>query len=510
MNSMADCQTVYNFLAAITRRAAVPSAPDSDLATLQQLGLVRMVSPAEYAQLTQDIAALSGARGQAGAEQNERASLAAQLRSDEEKTHSILFHLEGHEKRDLLTQREVQEAAALQSVTSDLAARGQAIDQLVAKESLLATMQPYGGGYLGLTSAGSLALRDLGVRLYRVSDVAFATYWQQAQRVLQELNDTAQKGGHFYADLAARMPGVDPSYLWSIAIGLAKRDGDPVALETAFLDAYTAVGALTSNAENRLMAAELVSVVPRSAADALPILSQLDRDVRAVGVPKESSLGVAAVLLLGQRQDGTFATAHLPPFLQLTKSYEAAALLAIVNRPIEDLQQKFLALRSMFGGWGFQVSEDTELSASYLTVSDLPVEGISTKLAILARGMASYLQYPLVAAAVLASIPVLEANETLQLLEQAYGILGRVAQGLRQSELITLAVRMVHGIRAETVTGLDATATVAPAAATGYYAYGPRFYFVPIFVAHGAYYSTFSAFGGAHPGHAHAFGGFTG
>jgi hypothetical protein len=508
---MADCQTVYDFLASVTRRSASPGGPDPDLPTLQQLGLVRLVSPAEYAQLTQNVATLAAARAQLGAEEAQRAALAGRLQEDAEKSHSILFHFEGKETREVVTQREAQDAAALQATTADVNARGQAIGQLVAQESLLATMQPYGGGYLALTSAGTLALRNLGVRLYRVSDVAFPTYWQQVQAVQQELNDTAVKSGRYVADLAPRLPGVDPTYLWSIAIGLAKRDGDPPRLEAAFLDAYTAVGALTHNAENRLMAAELVSVVPRSAAESLPVLTQLERDVRSAGVPKESSLGVAAVLLLGQRQDGTFATGNLPTFLALTHSYESAALLSIVNRPAADLQQKFLALRTMFGGWGFQPSEDTELSAAYLTLSDLPVEGISTKLSILSRGMATYLQYPLVASAVLASIPVLEANETLQLLEQAYGVIGRVAQGLRPPELITLAVRMVHGIRAETVTGLDATATVAPAAATGYYAYGPRFFFVPIFVAHGAYYSTYSAFGGAHPGHAHAFGGgFTG
>jgi hypothetical protein len=124
--------------------------------------------------------------------------------------------------------------------------------------------------------------------------------------------------------------------------------------------------------------------------------------------------------------------------------------------------------------------------------------------------MSTYLQYPLVASAILASIPVLEANDTLNLLEQAYGIIGRSAGGLSQAELICLAVRMIHGIRTETITGVDTTATVVPAAAS-YYAYGPRFFFVPIIIAHGAYYSTYSGFGGAHPGHAHFVGGgFTG
>ena len=116
--------------------------------------------------------------------------------------------------------------------------------------------------------------------------------------------------------------------------------------------------------------------------------------------------------------------------------------------------------------------------------------------------MATYLQFPLVASAVLASIPVLEANETLHLLEQAYDVIGRRAMPLSQPELITLAVRMIHGIRNETLAKLDTTATVRPAPSMGYR--GPYgFYGVPMFVFYGAYFATFSAYGGFHPGHAH-------
>lgn len=146
-----------------------------------------------------------------------------------------------------------------------------------------------------------------------------------------------------------------------------------------------------------------------------------------------------------------------------------------------------------------------ELAASFLTLSDLPADGISTKLTILSRSLIAYLQYPLVASAILASIPVLEANETLNLLEHAYEIIGRRAMPMSQAELLCLAVRMIHGIRSETVGGLDTTATARPAGFT--YLPTQRFFFVPIVILHGSYYSTFGGFGGAHPGHLHAFGG---
>jgi hypothetical protein len=507
---MSNCQDVFNFLIAVQRRMSPTPLPDPDLAALQQAALIQRLTAGQYAQLAQDADALSATQSALAAEQAQRNVLASQLQDDYRKSHSILFHLEGREKQDAILQRQTSEQAALHDETADIATRNQTVSQMIAKQSLLGTLAPFGDGYVGLTSLGAMALRDLGVRLYRVSDIPFSQYWLQSQAVTGELVGIAGKSAQYMAVLAPRLGGADRSQEWSVAIGLAKREGDPAALSATFLDAYNRISGLTSNAENRLVSAELVSTLPTSVAESIPLLTQLEHDARKADVPKESSLGVASILLLGRRADGTFATANLPAYLRVTRSYESAALLSIVNRPYEELGQKFLQLRSMFGGWGFQPSEDVELASSYLAVSDLPVDGINNKLAIISRGMSAYLQYPLVASAILASIPVLEANDTLNLLEQAYGIIGRTAGSLSQAELICLAVRMIHGIRSETVTGVDSTATVAPTVSS-YYAYGPRFFFVPIIIAHGAYYSTYSAFGGAHPGHAHFVGGgFTG
>jgi len=507
---MTNCQEIYNFLLCVSRRAGVPAISDADLATLQQMNLIRQLTADEFAQLTQQAHELYDSQVALSAEQRQRQALAVQAQEDDRKTHSILFHLEGREKQEALLRREAGDQASLQATTADLASRIRAVDQMVVNQSLLGTMSAYGNGFVGLTSLGAAALRDLGVRLYRVADRPFDPYWQQSQAVTAQLTTIAGRSSQYIAGLVPRLGGVDRSYLWSIAVGLAKRDGDVATVGSTFLDAYTRLAPLTGNDENRLMSAEMISSLPRTPEQSLPLLTQLEHDVRKAGVPKESSLGVASILLLGQRADGTFATANLSTFLRVTKSYESAGLLAIVNRPFDELGQKFSQLRAMFGGWGFQPSEDVELASSYLAVSDLPVEGIGTKLAIITRGMATYLQYPLVASAILASIPVLEANDTLNLLEQGYGIIARTAGGLTQAELICLAVRMVHGIRAETITGVDTTATAAPAPSASYYAYGPRFFFVPIFVAHGAYFSTYSGLGGAHPGHAHFVGGFTG
>jgi hypothetical protein len=507
---MTVCKDVYAFLVGVRNRSVTTTLPDADVTTLQQLGIVKVVTAAEYAQITRDLAGLGTDRDAIAQEIEDRNRLAAQLWEEKKRTHSILFHLEGRERRQAQMDAEAADTGKVQAEESDLAARQQRFDALIAARSMMDTLAPYGGRYVGLTGFGAMQWRDLGLRLYRASDLDFSAYWQQAQQVARELNGIAARSAEYVAQLSRPLSTSDRSYLWAIGVGLAKTQADVTQGASAFVAAYASIGGLAHNDENRLMSAEILTNLPRPIGDTLPWLTRLEKDVRGVGVPKPSALGVASILLLGQRQDGTFATAELQSFLRLTRSFESAALLAIVNRPFDELAGKFSALRSLFASWGYQPSEDMELAASYLTLSDLPADGISTKLTILTRGLQTYLEYPLVAASILASIPVFEANETLNLLEEAYEIIGRLAMPMSQAELICLAVRMIHGIRNETVSGLDSTAAAARTPVGFTYRPGMGFFFVPIIVLHGSYYSTFGGLAGAHPGHVHAFGGSVG
>jgi hypothetical protein len=508
---MANCQDVYTFLTQVSNKSVSGTLPPADLASLQQLNVIQLVSADQYAQLVQNVQTMYAAQNELEQKADARRQLADQLRADSDKSHSILFHLEGKDKQAALTQKEAQEQAALQSADSDLTAEEKEYDQKMGQKALLDTLSPYGGQYVGLTSLGAMSIRDLGTRLYRVSDLPFDSYLGQSQQVDRELNDIANTSAQYVSVLTQPFMTVDRSYLWAISIGLAKRQSDVNAGATSFVTAYNGLRDLAHNDENRLMSAEILSASPRSIADSLPALTQLEKAVRKLNVPKESSLGVASIILLGQRSDGTFATDALGEYLRMTPSCESAALMAIINRPLQDLQARFGGLRSLFGSWGFAPSDDVELSSAYLAISDLPLDGLSPKLAVLTRGLGAYLQYPLVASAILASIPVLEANETLQLLEQAYDILGKRAMPLAQSELICLAVRMIHGIRSETVTGVDATAkAVPPPPVNFHYMPGMWFFFVPVSIGHASYFSTYSAMAGAHPMHAHAMGGFVG
>ena len=504
---MADCSHVAAFLQSVSARSVQGTLPEAALGALQQLGLVDLLTPEGVKQLEAEVVQLEAAQAAIEQEEARIAATSAAVTADTRRTHSILFHLRGVDQEEAMVDRLHEEQEALQSLESDLAKRQADFARLLVKKGELEQMSPYDGRFVAITTAGRVALRDLNVALYRVGDEEFASYWTQAKAIDAELGAIVSSAAAVHVPLEEGLPGIDPVYLWAVAIGLAKQPGTPAQQVPLFLQAYQALGALTSNVENRLLAAEILAGLNQPIAGSVEALHGLVATVAALGVHDDAAAGVAAILLGGRRADGTYATDSLGQFLRLTASYESAALLAVVNKPPADLQTAFTNLRALFASWGYSASEDTELSSAYLAASDLPAETVGTKMAILARGVGAYLEYPLVAAAILASIPVLEANETLSLLEKAYEILGQRTGPMAPAELLTLAVRTVHGVNVRSVNELDPTQTKPATYPSFSYAnVAPRFW-IPVFVSHGSYYSTFSAIGGFHPGHAHAVGG---
>ncbi len=511
---MTSCQQVASFFDQVATRSTPQALGPADEALLAQCQLAQFLTADDYQKLRASVDGMGAAQAAIAEEQSQRASLAELAATDQRRTSSFLFHLEGKEKQAQGVQAAATEADRLKAVDADLAAKNQQLVELISQRSLFDTLVPYGDRYAGMTSLGLVERRNLAVRLYRLSDTDFAQYWADAQKLRQEMSELSDRGAEVYGGIAPAIPGADRAHLWGISIGLAQAPTGGSDPATQFVQDYNQLAGISGNLENRLMSAEALVSLGRPIVSELGVLRQLFDDVVRLDVPKESALGVASLLLLGRRADGTVATPNFQQYLTVTRSYESAALLAILNTPFETLSPKFQTLRSMFTGWGYQLSEDVELASAYLAVSELPADGIATKLAIIAKGMGAYLEYPLVAAAVLTALSTYEANETLNLLEQAYAIVGRRAMPMTQPELVCLAVRLLHGVRNQLVGPLDATAAQAPAAVAargpGYY-YGPRFFYAPIIVAHYGYYSTYSGIGGFHPGHVHGFsGGFGG
>lgn len=502
---MATCADVAGFLQQVNVRDVTAPLPPADLATLQQLGLLQVLTKDQVDALSQEVAQLEQAQRDYANETWQRSSAASGAMADAQRTHSILFHLEGVDRERATLERLAQEQAAVKSLDDDLARRQQQLAQLLIQRGTLQTACPMGDSYVAIQPAGRITLRDLGVRLYRLSDQPFAAYWDETAKTDAELATVSTQSAGYAQTLIGQLPTVHPSDLWAVGISLAKSGGDAAIGIDRFLGAYRSMESLTVNLENRVMAAEVLAANPRDLSASIADMRGLLPVLKTLKVPSESAVGVASILVLGQRADGTYATGPLEEALKLTKSLEAAALLAIDNRPYEGLRDRFLDLAGQFDRWGYAASEDVELSCAYLALSDLPTDTIGAKLAILTRGLAGYLEYPLAGAAILASIPVLEANETLNLLERAYEVLGARTGPMAQSEIICLAIRLIHGIRIPGVNELDATARVV-APSLSYGAIGPRFW-VPVIIVHSGYYSTFSGIGGAHPGHVHGWGG---
>ncbi len=498
---MPTTSQVASFLTQTSTRNVTSPLADADIASLEQLGLLQRMTADQMAAVRQQLATLEAERLNIDRDTAQRGIEAAQVEADTRHTHSVLFHLHGVDAQRADLERLDQEQAALRALDEDLAKHQQQFAQFLVQKSLVDQATPYAGGFVSITTAGRTALRDLNVRLYRVGDQEFSRYWEYAKQVDSELGRISYQAATLVGPLSTELATVERSYLWAVAIGMVKLEGDLQARYNAFLAALRSVASLSDNVEDRLMTAEIVSVLPTADPSPASLLGDLRRSVVDLGVPKEVALGVAAILLLGRRADGTFATDPLRTFLGKTRSYESAALLAIVNRPVEELSAKFDYLRSLYASWGYSASEDTELSSAYLASSELPTNSVAPKLAILARGLATYLMYPLVGASILASIPVLEANETLNLLEKAYEILGQRTGPMSQAELITLAIRLIHGLRVQSVDELDPTARAAPPSFS-YAGVAPRIW-MPVWISHHVYFATFSGIGGAHAAHMH-------
>jgi hypothetical protein len=501
--------------------------PQADLDYLSNNGYVSVMEKSDYDQAAADVATLTQMNLNLQNEMtNERAAELA-LRQDEKKTHSFLFHFEGGEKKQAELQKVQDEKLAVLKEQTEMTQIDSRIKDLILKKSITDRMVPYGGEYVSLTGRGVATLTDLNIRNYRVADNEFADFIGESNQIISELGSIASTASAYEAGLRnfvlGELPKADFTQLWNLSIGLAKLQGDPNKISQRFLAALKVVHHFKSTSDNKIMAAEIMTSLRTSPSQASPLadtnsdLQDLEKSLKSLDnylrhhahVPKELSVGVAAIVMFGRRFDGTYPTDRLMQFSKMTRSYESAAILSVLNVPTDQLASRFQSFRSMFNFWGFMESEDIELSSAFLALSGFGPDDVRTKLTIIVDGLRTYLQYPLVAAAILTSIPTLEANETLDLTERAYSMLEPIAPGLDRSELVSLSVRMVHGVKNELVKQLDPTAKIANTPVQFTHAPLGAFFLwhAPLVMVHSSYYSTFSGIGGVHPAHVHGYGG---
>lgn len=530
------CCDVKTFLSQISDRQDLTPIPPIDLDYLSANGYVLRTTKDDYDKETDDVTRLSQLTTQVETERAEEEQANAALQQDEQKEHSFLFHFEGEEKKDELQQRVQTETATVSREESELSAMEANVNELIQKKSMIDRMVPYGGGYLSLTGIGSVTLFDLNVRNYRVADEEFADFSAEIKATYAELQSIANSAAFYVSMLKLEFPKIEgqeysndandnyendgghpvvqaPSLLWSIAIGLAKFQGDTNHIAERFVQALNVLQNFNSTTSNKLMAAEIMTAATGQDVQNLEdILKSLDKQLTDQGVPKELSAGVAATIMAGRRFDGSYPIDRFTQFKEITSSYEAAGILAIMNVPLDQLARKFQGFRYMFSSWGYMTSEDTEIASAFLAIGELNPDEVEDKLKYIVEQLKNYLEYPLVAAAILASIPVFEAHEVLDLMEKAVNLLSSYATVLERSELVALAVLMIHGVRNELVKEIDPTTKITETPVQFTYASHPNFFlwYYPMIVAHSSYHATFSGMGGFHPAHSHGIGGFAG
>ncbi len=517
------CNDVRTFFSQVAGRSLTMQIQQADLDTLSSGGYISMLPKEDYDKAVSDVSSLTELTMKLQDEENQARIDSDALVQDQKKTHSILFHFAGAPQKQAELQDEQSKADIVNKEQADIAQKESEITQLIQKKSTIDRMVQCGAEYVALTGLGVITLNDLNVRNYRVSDDEFSDYVAQSKETTSQLQSIAETGSYYASSLAPDFPKADPSQLWSTSIGLAKLQGDEKQIIERFLTAMNVLQHFSSTLENKMMAAEIMTASranPSSSPgdnsdleDLSKALNDLDNELRHdAHVPKQLSAGVATTILFGKRFDGTYPTDRFLQFSKMTQSFETAAILSVVTAPVDQLSAKFYSFRQLFASWGYQTSEDTELASAYLAISDLGPDDVKLKLAIIVNGMRNYLEYPLVASSILAGISTLEANETLDLTEKAYSILAPVATGLERPVLITLAVRMIHGIENELVKKLDSTAKIANTPVQLRYSPGNMFFlwYAPLILGYGAYNSTFSGIGGSHPAHVHGVGGFVG
>ena len=514
-----QCSVVRTFFSQIAGKAVSTQIPEADMDFLTTNGYISVIHGEQYDQALAEISNLAKVNEELAREEAEERGARSLLEEDERKTHSIFFHFRSEENQKFELEREAIHRNIVSKEAADVVEKESKIRELLQKKSVIDRMVPYDGRYVSLTGLGVITLNDLNVRNYRVAETEFSDFIQERIATFSELRTIAHKGGYYVSVLNNEYPGTELSECWSVSIGLGKLQGDPNQISERFLLALDMLQEFKSNLENKLMAAEIMtaSEVNPSQAPTNSDLQSLAESLKSLEdkarhdahVPKELSVGVAATILFARRYDGTFPINKFVEFSKVTLSSESAAIMSVLDVPFGQVHSKFLQFRYLFGTWGYGESEDTDLASAYLAISDFTQDEVKDKMNIILSALRNYLEYPLVATAILTSIPTLEANETLDLMEKASTLLGNYAPRLERSELISLSVRMIHGIKNELVKALDPTAkiTVTPIQFT----YVPSILFfryrTPLILAHSYYHSTFSRVGGAHPAHVHGFGG---
>jgi hypothetical protein len=462
------------FLSQVVSKCVTASIPDEDLNFLLSSGYIESLSKNDYDKLSASIADLPKVSSELQEARAKETLDEETLKHDQKKVHSIRFYLEGKEKKEADREKAQADEQLVSKDEETVKAESDELQPLIQTKSKLDRQTLCGEQYLSLTGAGVVLLHDLTIRNYRVGEKDLKNFVEESKATEMELKAMAERASNYYSgikdaissmypyltfsdvesdeefeeDYMIKSKRVESSQLWAVAIGLAKLEGDPDKIKENFIRIIdTLEGFSISNLDSKLMAAETLVAAGHAGdiSQSIDKLATTDRQIsKSANVPEWLSTGVAATLYCGANPD---ASTRFSEFSRITKSYTAAAVLSGSQETLESLTQKFESFRSLFDSWGYSSSEDVDLTAAYLTVSPLSREDARLKMIAIIDAIKAEFEFPLVPAAILASIQALNVNELLDLMEKAVTILQSqpLTTGLSHADLANLAIRMIYG-----------------------------------------------------------------
>ena len=253
------CTDVRTLFSQVAGKSVSMQIQQADLDFLSTNGYLSLMEKADYERALAEVSSLAQMNEELQNETTEERGAQATLEQKEKKTHSILFHFEGGEKKAAELESAESERDVVSKEEADIAERDSKINELIQKKSIIDRMVQYDGRYLALTGLGVVTLNDLNVRNYRVSDSEFSDFIEESKETSGELQSIAQRGSLYSSTIRAEFPKTDFSQLWSISIGLAKIQGDPSKISQNFLLALGILQHFKSTTENKMMAAEIMT-----------------------------------------------------------------------------------------------------------------------------------------------------------------------------------------------------------------------------------------------------------
>jgi hypothetical protein len=492
---MVNCNDVMTALSQISAKSVNAPISKDILNLLTTNGCIEFLSKDEYEKLAASVESISAISQELEEEQKKEETDEETLDRDEKKIHSIRFWFEGHEKKDIDRARIQTDEQLFSKDEEEIKEKGNELQALIQKKSILDRQVPCGEQYLSLTGTGTIMLHELTIRNYRVGDKDFGEFLHETKATEVELQAIAERADNYYSAIKAatsdmdtsplaakekkdayaaenddedededshgdddddeddddyeeeyriKSRGAESSQLWAVSIGLAKLEGDLGKIKENFIKMINALQKFNdSNLNSKLTAAETL-VASGHDVDSLEALANIDQQIRqSANVPEEISAGIATTIFCGGNPDAL--TRFDDVFSKATKSFAAAALLSISKETQDDLRQKFETFKSIFDLWGYSPSEDADLAAAYMAVAKLSETDAREKTSVLANALKAEFGFPLVPAAILTSIRALNADELLDLAEKAASILQPFTVGLAHSELANLSIRMIYG-----------------------------------------------------------------